>query len=314
MRRVLELALLLGLTLAAAPTWPAKPNAKAQADFKRGAALYRQGDYEKALEAFRASLEKERRPSTILNLAQCHRQLKRAKQALEHYQLYLAEFARQHPGEAIPHEDEVKEHITKLAAEVEPKEPPGPPTQGTLSVRSEPAGAELLLDGKPVGQAPYSGTVGPGRHRVSARLAGHAEASQEVEVVSGQSAEVTVRLAPAAAPAPPPRRRVWAWVTGTTALVAAGIGIGLGVAAKSGYDEFQTTPSPTRYDELKDSVPRLGNASTAMFVVGGALAVTSVVLFFVEGRRPAEAPASRAGLRLEPLAGSVWGLSLGSGF
>jgi len=203
MRRVLELALLLGLTLAAAPTWPAKPNAKAQADFKRGAALYRQGDYEKALEAFRASLEKERRPSTILNLAQCHRQLKRAKQALEHYQLYLAEFARQHPGEAIPHEDEVKEHITKLAAEVEPKEPPGPPTQGTLSVRSEPAGAELLLDGKPVGQAPYSGTVGPGRHRVSARLAGHAEASQEVEVVSGQSAEVTVRLAPAAAPAPP---------------------------------------------------------------------------------------------------------------
>ncbi|MBN9420213.1 MAG: PEGA domain-containing protein [Candidatus Eremiobacteraeota bacterium] len=68
-----------------------------------------------------------------------------------------------------------------LASAFEPK----PSEQvGLLSIVSEPAGAQVLLDGKPLGKTPLSQAPIAGSHRLTFRLDGYAEAERTLE--SGQ--------------------------------------------------------------------------------------------------------------------------------
>jgi tetratricopeptide (TPR) repeat protein len=269
MRSHLGLALLLVLSTLAVHPLPVQAETAADrraaaVHFRRASQLYRLGQFEEALEQFRSSLARASRPSTILNIAQCYRQLDKTEQALFYYRLYLAEFDKKKPGQRSPHHDEVDEHIRRLSAAL---------TRGRAPAT------------KP---APASTTAQREESRPSVAAA-----------------------TPPAPTAPARRRRVWTWVTGAAAVVAAGVGLGLGLSANSGYDEFQSTTDPARYDELKESVPRRGHAATAMFSVAGALAVTSVVLFFVEGRPSSERRStSAAGVKVRPMAGEAWGLSL----
>lgn len=51
-----------------------------------------------------------------------------------------------------------------------------------VKVRSEPAGAEVFVDGKMVGKTPYEGTFPLGEHRLALRKEGYFEHSEELEV------------------------------------------------------------------------------------------------------------------------------------
>jgi tetratricopeptide (TPR) repeat protein len=258
---VLALALGLGASRAHADQGSL---GQAKAHFERGAREYQRGSFATALEEFRSSLELSRRPGTILNIAQCYRQLKDAEEALLHYRSYLSEWGKQNPGQASPHQEEVKGHIRTLTAEVEKER-------------------------------------------------------QERERLREQQDREAQPRAPAPAGEAPRRRRVWTWVAAGAAVVAGGVALGLGLWADAGFREFQERgTAPDRVEELRGEVPARGHAATAMYGVAGGLAITSVVLFFVEGRPPTDQArsGSRIGseLAIQPITGTAWGLQVGRQF
>jgi len=137
------------------------------------------------------------------------------------------------------------------------------------------------------------------------------------------------RAAPAARPTEAPRRaerdagwilgRRWTWIAVAGAVVAGAVGMGLGISASSEYDEYKDpATSVSRYPGLEDSIEVKSTAANAMFGVAGGLALTAVVLYFVEpllgpGHRRASAARPRW-IGLGPGGLSPGGLSLGGAF
>lgn len=119
---------------------------------------------------------------------------------------------------------------------------------GAVTVSVQPAGAEVLVDGAPVGKAPLADPVfvEPGRHVIDARLEGYQASSEAQVATQGGAAQITLRLTPIAAPragiappppaprtpAPPPPTRARASTAiiiggAVTSAVALGVGAGL---------------------------------------------------------------------------------------
>src|SRR5262249_54129625 len=75
---------------------------------------------------------------------------------------------------------------------------------GALAIKVGVDGAEVIVDGKPVGRAPLAEEVyvDPGPHTVEAKLAGYDAAKQAVQVPAGPAQSMTLALV-ATAPSPP---------------------------------------------------------------------------------------------------------------
>ena len=171
------------------------------------------------------------------------------------------------------------------------------PLKGRLTVRSTPPGATVLLDGEMVGVTPLEGkTVDAGIHRVTIIKAGHGDLVRYIKVAPRGEAWVEVNLKkpgpavePKEAPVGAPRRRqLWTWIAAGGAVATAAVGIGLGASVLADGQEYEslTAGQQERYYELESSVPDRALAANVLFGVAGALAVTTVVLFFLEGRPP----------------------------
>lgn len=65
-----------------------------------------------------------------------------------------------------------------------------------VSVRSEPAGADILFDGKFVGNAPASLQLAPGTYAITLKLQGYATWQKDLTVISGSDAGVQATLEP----------------------------------------------------------------------------------------------------------------------
>ncbi len=77
-------------------------------------------------------------------------------------------------------------------------------TAGTLDVRSDPAGATVLLDGRMLGTTPLRVEVLAGAHSLTLRKEGTADQTFPVRVVAGRTATETRTLVPVAAATPIP--------------------------------------------------------------------------------------------------------------
>ena len=75
-----------------------------------------------------------------------------------------------------------------------------------LTIRSDPPGAQIELDGLPVGRAPFERSVAPGPHRVRATLPGHVASERDLTLADGEASTLQISLTPA--PKPPPRGRL----------------------------------------------------------------------------------------------------------
>ncbi|MGK3985552.1 PEGA domain-containing protein [Sorangium sp. So ce136] len=78
---------------------------------------------------------------------------------------------------------------------------------GRIYVAASPPDAEILMDGEPIGTGAtvHELFVAPGAYTLRARLSGHGEVSQRVEVAAGMTVGAALQLAPAAdAPARAP--------------------------------------------------------------------------------------------------------------
>ena len=92
---------------------------KAKAFFQHGVEKYRLGHFQEALTDFTEALQLDKRPSIILNLAQCFRQLGQNEKAIFYYKLYLDEWQRQNPGRESPYYHEVQQFLSRLQQEID---------------------------------------------------------------------------------------------------------------------------------------------------------------------------------------------------
>lgn len=186
---------------------------------------------------------------------------------------------------------------------------------GRLEVLGTPAGAKVLLNGKDVGVLPLKAPmrVVAGTIAVDVLADGHRPTSRNVVVNAGSLARETINLVPELAkaepPPPPPATpplpttgtttdvssgpnlMIWGVVSGAAAL--AGIGVGAaGLAIRNSNinsyndDSICLVDGKTRDENCGDKLDS-ANTGEAMaiggFVAGGALAVTSVLLFLFDG-------------------------------
>lgn len=150
---------------------------------------------------------------------------------------------------------------------------------GRLEVSAQPSAA-LSVDGEAKGATPWAGELEAGDH-VVALEAGGARVERDVNVAPGATARLDVALS---APAPPPPRahplRPVKWV----ALVggALALGVGAGLVAVDGRGTCSPAPGQRQCADLYDT--RTGGVIA--LAAGGALLVTSVVLFVLDRPGP----------------------------
>lgn len=165
---------------AAAPA-PSEDVVRARVHFDQGITLYERGKYREAIEQFEFAYKARAHPSIFFNLAQCHEKVGDVVAALTNYRRYR-EFA---PAA------ERAELGTRIAAlEASAKATVTQP----LKVTSEPAGAEVRIDGAVRGRTPHSEAVKAGTYELSVNLSGHRPASQRVTTTFEKPTEVALVL------------------------------------------------------------------------------------------------------------------------
>jgi tetratricopeptide (TPR) repeat protein len=190
-----DLALALALTIALALALPsiagaepAGPEAQARSDAEalaaataqEGIELFKQARYAEALVVFERSFQHARVPVVAWNMARCHEELEHPDEAIAFFERFR---------ELSPDDDKKQIATTKIDRLLQRY-------YATLSITVEPAGAEVLLDGKSAGLAPLQSVrVRVGTHDVLLRLAGYEPQKRVVQVAPGQSFAFTFTLA-----------------------------------------------------------------------------------------------------------------------
>jgi hypothetical protein len=316
-------SLILLTILAQALPVTADPQAKEQAQtlLVQGTRLYEHGDIAGALDKFEAAYGAFPSPKLMFNIGQANRDLGRPVEALEAFERFLVGAADASPETAADARKSVAQLQRKL---------------GRIQIDCDKTGAEASVDGKSVGVIPLPDAIWatPGHHQVKASHTDTVAAVEDVEVKAGSVSTVTMRLrsldvlVAASAPKPAPNfdvqsasvpkrasegwwlGRKWTWVAaGSTVLLAAGA-ITAGALMQSKFDSLRSScgaGNPDRPGCSQSDIDSVSSRQTMANVFWGltaAAAVTTGVLFFVEGR-----PVSAA-----PMAGGVTGALARVGF
>ncbi|WP_437279641.1 PEGA domain-containing protein [Sorangium sp. So ce375] len=225
---------------------------RADAFFRQGLRLYSDKKYVEAEKELESAWELNPTFDVAYNLGNTKYQLKKHREAAQHLSFALRNWP-------------LVKTVAKLKPTAEQRFAESRAQVGAVAVTVGVAGAEVLVDGKPVGRAPLEGEVfvEPGEHQVEARQVGYAPASQTVTVAKGATAAVTLALAAA--------KSEGATAAGTTEGGGSAVGAGAG-----GPVMGQPPAAPVEPPPKKNWVPviALGAASA----VGLAVGITSTVL------------------------------------
>jgi hypothetical protein len=183
-----------GWTQPANPTGAAPPSAdavkEAENHFRRGVALYKDGDAAGALVEFKRTYELAPNFHILFNLGQTYFQLQHYADALRTLQEFLAEGGTQIAPERRA---SVEADIQQLQARV-----------GQVDVKVSPDGAAIFVDDEPLGTSPLAlpVVISVGRRKFSVTKPGLPPQERFLEVASGDHATLAFDLAPSPAPAP----------------------------------------------------------------------------------------------------------------
>jgi hypothetical protein len=190
------------LVLLAASRAGADEKQAARDAFQAGVSAFRAGDYAAALAKFQDADARSHSPAITYNVARTLEKLERPQEAYETYEAYVAE-----AGEGGEFSSAAIVAIAQIKAR-----------SSRLSIESNPAGAEVTLDGKKLrSKTPVTVLVGRGSHQVTLELADwHEVRSYDapggggsgqlvfVRTVQEKPAPVEVKPAPQAITPPPP--------------------------------------------------------------------------------------------------------------
>ncbi len=271
---------------------PPDPAAAARAAFRKGADLYKSGKYREAISAFETADRLKPSPALQFNIGQAWEKLGDPAAALAAFARYL----RADP--AAPNREAVQKTIGALEARLAAS------GRQMLHVTTDPAGAELSLDGVAAGRSPLDAAYPPGAHTLAATAPGRRSATREVVLPLERSLAVDLRLEPvqdpsAASPlaATPPgapleatrpdsapvpvERKSWLGpiIAGGIGVVAAGAGIVMGVQAKNAQDALLAGGNDrTQADALQSQAKNSAAAANVLYGVAGAAVLTGGVL------------------------------------
>jgi len=221
--------------------------------FLQGVAAYRAGKFYEAVEIF---LQTQRiYPDTQLcfNVARAYENLGDVGAALRYYRDYLREADRPSDGE------EVRERVRRLSQALAQR------GVQQLTVISQPEGATVLLDGKPVGITPWTGETYPGKHRLALSLSAHAAQESVVELDAYAARDVSLVLLPLPKlepKAPPPIVLIKPRPPGVSAATLVTLGTGIALLGTAILAEAAS----------KDS----GMSRTTAFFAGSGVGVSAV--------------------------------------
>jgi tetratricopeptide (TPR) repeat protein len=227
---------------------------RAREAYRRGTHAYDFGEYDKALEAFKEAYDQFEDPAILFNIAQCHRQLGHAEEALRVYQSYLRN------AKSPPNSDEVRSIIKRLeqvrAEEIATRRRP---PEGTLPEPTETS--------EPVASPEPAATPAP-------------EATPPVPVPVPPTSSAR------------PGRGLLIGGIAVAAVGAAGIVLGgaMGALAKSASDDLtRASKNSEPYDANKYKTGHAEQlASTALFAVGGAALAAGVIVAILGSRHKNE--------------------------
>lgn len=281
LRACLLIAALALLPAARAHAQSPETKASAQDQFRRGREALKQHDYATALKLFRQSQELLPTPGTLLNLANCEKELGLLVSARQHFQQALAQL----PENDVGRTGFVKQSLAAI-------EPRVPRLQIKLSSAGV-AGARVMLDDAVVATASL-GTeimVDPGKHVIVVSASNLPDRRYETTLQEGKSASITVEpgaresapppvvLAKPPPPPPPPPpstsgQRIAGFVVGGIGIAGLGVGAVTGVLALSKKSELEkecpnaaacSAQGVAKASEGK----RLSLVSTASLIAGG---------------------------------------------
>ncbi len=317
-------AAIIGLLLLAPAGLRAAPSAEKL--YKQALQRYSEAEFETSIELLNRALRAGGKPRLLgrihFQLGINHAIMGEQDKAEKAFREALA----RHPEQRLDAK-QVKPAIVEMLARVRQS------LRGYLSVSADGAGATVEVDGADAGELPYEVLLPVGAHRVVVRCA-DGERSRRVVVHHGRTARLHVRCgsAPRAAPeqsgagsvaasspngrdATSQRSRIWTWVAAGSALAALGVAIGLGASASAEYSELEDLVASGQRDEvrrqeLESAIDSRALGANVLFGVAGGLALTSVVLYFVEGRAAARPRATAGRYRVQPVVGRTTGLVL----
>lgn len=318
--RMVVHVVVLGALALARPALAQEPDRS----FDQGTAALKAGKYEEALRAFEAVWKERKTHDVAANLALAEAQLGRHRDAAEHFAFALRAFP-------VTGSEALRKSIAEAFAQSRAR-------VATLRVTTSADGAEVRVDGRPVGRSPIVDEifVEPGSHTIEAKLTGYAVASQRVDAKAASADTVKLALTPLTVPTssgtvppPPPRSPVPAFViagVGAASFIAGGVL--LGVSATSGADLrdglprdsdgaplCRKTPEPASSASAECDAWRakaadaalLGNVGIGLLVVGGAAAgAVAAYLLWPEGSKAGVS----ASVRLVPVVGTLGGGAL----
>jgi tetratricopeptide (TPR) repeat protein len=291
-------------------TPPPPDKVKAQGLISEGAILYEKGDYTSALDQFQAAYAAYPSARIWFNIGQTNRDLGRPVEALEAFQKFLDGVPDASPEDKADAQSSMADLQKRL---------------GQLTIVCDAKGAEISVDGKPMGTAPLAKPVWaiPGLHQVLALQKDAAPAVESVKVNEGANTTVVLKsgqVATPATPAPPVEvatpsptpesgngwwlGRKWTWVAAGSTVLLAGAAAGIGLSVNSRYDELRngcgsrSTSWPGCTNSEVDSLRTRKNIANVLWGLAGAAVVTTGVLFFIEGRP----------MTLTPVAGETTGI------
>ncbi len=269
MRRSILVGLAVGSLLAtrAAPALAASADDPIayQQHLKAAAQLIEEEDFAGAEVELEAAYAAQKKPQPLLEIARCEKARYRQPQAIAALERALAEQgARMSPAERAAAQKDLSDLQASLAR---------------LEVAVSPKGATLRLDGEDLPASALSGPIvlGPGAHRLEARLDGHVPSAQTVTLGSGEKVTVKIELSPAPAGAPadgaapveaPASRGAYALAAVSLFLPASpsdfsGTGLGLSGGARVGYRCLSFLGVEALFEYAHASASGKGNPSLA---------------------------------------------------
>ncbi len=188
-QRIFRLFLHLGMSCLLSVCCFERAQAQSPDDIQRAVALDQEakalieaGQFRSAVEKYREAISLIEHPDLLINLARAELKLGEAQNAYRACSKALSSPLLTPKAKAAASSciQEAQHKMNEIQA----------------MVSTYPPGAKLRLDGRPLGQTPWRGQLGPGRRQFDFELSGHLPVSRTINAVPGAQIKLQVRLIP----------------------------------------------------------------------------------------------------------------------
>jgi tetratricopeptide (TPR) repeat protein len=270
--------------------------------YERAALAYEERKYSDAIRLFQRADALRPNPAFDFNVGLAYEDMGDPARALASYRSYVRRLPE------APDRADVDVRIERLERTLERAE------VQQVTVLSEPSGARLEIDGKPVGITPWTGEIGPGFHQLVLQAQGFAREERTFDLPPARAIDVPVTLVPEAPEPPPPPNapespaklpcegtclgevRGSSWLIAGAGFVSLGTAIGFELHRSDRESAARAESNQVAASRLFDDAFRAQKWATAFAVTGGALIVTGGVLAVLDIHDAKHPGATAAGI------------------